>query len=121
MTFPFIPEAADLGTAVDIHAGFPNAAADTTSNTLSLDRLLIPSPHSTYLFRIRGHQWRSFGIFDGDIAVVDRAAGVSKGSIIVDWDDTGTLCLRRWPNSSPTSWGIMTAVIHPLQAKKFSQ
>lgn len=41
MTPSFIPEAAALGTAVDIHAGFPNAAADTPGNPLSLDRLLI--------------------------------------------------------------------------------
>mgnify|MGYP000879227294 CR=1 FL=1 len=112
---PILPEAADLGTAVDIHAGFPNAAADSTEGALSLDRLLITSPHSTYFFRIRGHRWRSFGIFDSDIAIVDRAATLVNGSIIVDWDDAGALCLRRWPNSSPTSWGVLTAVVHPLR------
>lgn len=114
---PFIPEAAALGTAVDIHAGFPNAAADTPGNPLSLDRLLITSPHSTYFFRVRGQHWETLGIFDGDIAVVDRAATLKQGSIIVDWDDTGTLHLKHWRHSSPTSWGILTAVIRPLQVK----
>lgn len=114
MTQPIIPEATELGTAVDMHAGFPNAAADTTGGTLSLDRLLITSPHSTYLFRIRGHHWRSFGIFDGDIAVVDRAGILKKGSIIVDWDDGGMLRLNRWPAAAPTSWGVVIAVIHHL-------
>jgi hypothetical protein len=45
----------ETGTAVATHKGFPNPAAERGGTPLSLDRLLIKSPSSTYFFRIRGH------------------------------------------------------------------
>lgn len=118
MTPPIIPEAADLGTAVDVHAGFPNAANDAPESALSLDRLLITSPHSTYLFRVRGHHWRNVGVFDGDIAIVDRALTPRHGDAIVAWNDTGELILRRWKEPEHIHpWGVIIATIHHMRHK----
>lgn len=113
---PIVPEATDLGTDVDVHAGFPNAAADTPQGALSLDRLLITSPHSTYLFRVRGPHWQEIGIFDGDIAIVDRAITPRHGDVIAAWDDSGEIILKHWEESGEIQiWGVITATIHALR------
>lgn len=108
-----IPDAADLGTDVGVHAGFPNAGLTPPGGALSLDQLLIPSPSSTYLFRINGHHWEVQGIFDQDIAVVDRAVIPRQGSMVVSWDEHGELHINRWQaRLTPTVWGVITATIH---------
>lgn len=114
MSLPIVPEAADLGTSVDVHAGFPNAAVDTPATTLSLDHLLIPSPHSTYLFRVRGHHWEGIGIFDGDIAIVDKAIVPRYGDAIVSWNSSGELIMKHWQQSEDhlEVWGVITATVH---------
>jgi len=110
-----VPEADDLGTAVGLHAGFPNAATTTGHGALSLDRLLIRSPSSTYFFRVRGHHWQTTGIYDGDIAVVDRALTPGQGSVVVWWTDAGELCIARWQRGmQQNTWGTITATIHQL-------
>lgn len=110
-----VPEADDLGTAVGLHAGFPNAAANGAEGALSLDRLLVRSPSSTYFFRVRGHHWRSTGIHDGDIAVVDRSLIPTQGSTVVWWTDAGELCITHWQQAmQQNTWGVITATIHQL-------
>ena len=115
MSTTVIPDAADLGTEAAVHAGFPNAATTVGEGALSLDRLLIASPHSTYFFRIRGHRWHRLGIFDGDIAIVDRARPPKQGSLVVWLDDYGEFYLAQWPTTTPQLWGVITSVIHQLQ------
>lgn len=108
-----VPEAGDLGTSVGLHAGFPNAAADHTGDELSLDRLLITSPSSTFFFRIRGHHWQSQGIFDGDIALVDRSISPQQDSMVIWWTEFGELHLGRGKQAaSQNTWGVVTAIIH---------
>jgi len=110
-----VPEADDLGTAVGLHAGFPNAATTSGQGALSLDRLLIRSPSSTYFFRVRGHHWQGEGIYDGDIAIVDRSITPSEGSTVVWWTDVGELRIARWHhNMQQNTWGTITATIHQL-------
>lgn len=107
---------AATGTTVSTHKGFPNAAAERGRTPLSLDRLLISHPISTYFFRIRGHSWHRMGIFDGDIAVVDRSLQPHEGSIVIGWDEAGTLHLERWaPGLQEHIWGIITTTIHTFK------
>lgn len=110
-----VPEADDLGTAVGLHAGFPNAATEGVSGGLSLDRLLIRSPSSTYFFRVRGQHWHGEGIYDGDIAVVDRALAPGQDSTVVWWTDAGELRIAHWHHGMRQNvWGTVTATIHQL-------
>lgn len=103
------------GTAVATHKGFPNPAAERGRTPLSLDRLLIRSPSSTYFFRIRGHNWRQLGIFDGDIAIVDRARTPIPGKIVIAATDTGELILSKWSEIRLENlWGVVTAIVHEL-------
>ena len=101
------------GTTVGIHAGFPNPAAERSRTPLSLDRLLVRSPSSTYFFRIRGHNWHRLGIFDGDIAVVDRARTPTPGKIVIAATDAGELVLAKWGEIRlPELWGVVTSIVH---------
>ena len=105
-----------LGSAavgVSIHTGFPNAAADRRLSNLDLNQLLVRNPSSTFLFRIRGEQGITQGIFNGDIAVVDRVAA-PRGQDLVLWHDGEHFNLSRPTRiaSDATIWGTVTAVIH---------
>jgi len=105
---------AGTGTSVAVHAGFPNPAAERTGSPLSLDKLLIRHPSSTYFFRIRGHSWHAQGVFDGDIAVVDRALTPHEHGLVVWWQESGEFSLGRFKRAARQNiWGTITTIIHP--------
>lgn len=109
--------ALNTGTTVATHKGFPNPAAERGRTPLSLDRLLVRSPSSTYFFRLRGHHWQRYGIFDGDIAIVDRSRTPIPGKIVIAITDTGELVLAKWGEIRlPQLWGVVTSVIHSFES-----
>lgn len=66
-----------------VPAGFPSPAADHLEQHISIDELLdIRAPH-IYLVRIEGHSMQGAGIFDGDLAVVDRSIAPEHGQIVI--------------------------------------
>jgi SOS-response transcriptional repressor LexA len=105
---------AESGTSVAVHAGFPNPAADRQSTPpLSLDKLLIRHPSSTYLFRIRGDDLLERGIFDGDIAVIDRALTPRIGDLLLIWEGEGFTIRAYTATYRPLSpWGVVATIIH---------
>lgn len=101
---------------VSVHAGFPNPAADRHGAPLSLDRLLIPRPVSTYFFRVRGHTWEERGIFDGDIAVIDRGLDPREADTVVWWNTAGEFYLTGFKSAQKQNiWGVVTAIVHPTR------
>ena len=105
---------------VSVHSGFSNPAADSngqgTPLALDLNRLLIRHPSSTYLFKIAGHGWEGLGIFDGDIALIDRALPARAKDLVIAWQASGfRFC--RWDalHDDDVLWGVVSAVIHPYQ------
>lgn len=113
------PPDAPNGDTIRVHNGFPNPAAERASPPLSLDRLLIRSPCSTYFMRVRGHSWHRLGIFDGDIALVDRARTPEPDSTVVSYTEMGELVLCKWDSTvfaaNPMNvWGVVTSIIHQL-------
>jgi|GEM_PF-605145 len=104
----------DTGTVVNVHAGFPNPAAERSGSPLSLDKLLIHHPSSTYFFRIRGHNWHDQGVYDGDLAIIDRAVTPRPGDLVVAWSESGEFVLSaRAAEHRLNHWGTITAIIHP--------
>ncbi|SRR6266702_1661615 len=101
---------------VSIHAGFPNPAADKNLLSLDLNQLLVRRAASTFLFRVRGETGKDFGIFDGDIAVVDRALGSRKADLVIWWDDD-TFRISRFDSlgEGVSAWGVITSTIHQLR------
>jgi SOS-response transcriptional repressor LexA len=105
----------DTGTSVTVHAGFPNPAAERTGAPLSLDKLLVRHPSSTYFFRIRGHNWYRYGVFDGDLAIIDRVIPPQGGKLVVWWQESGDFMLSTYEKALRQNvWGTITAIIHPF-------
>jgi DNA polymerase V len=103
--------------AIVIHAGFPNPATDKSLVGLDLNQLLIERPISTYLFRLSGNEWASMGIFDQDIAIIDRALNPRARDLVVWWDDLGQFSISTFKGAPANSviWGIVTSVIHQFR------
>ncbi|GEP08032.1 hypothetical protein MOX02_60700 [Methylobacterium oxalidis] len=50
---------------------------------LELPRWLAPNPPATFAWNISGDSMRGAGIFDRDLAVVDRSLKAGHGSVVV--------------------------------------
>jgi DNA polymerase V len=103
--------------AVAVHTGFPNPALDRLAQggklALDLNRLLIRQPSSTYLFQVSGNEWEAVGIFDGDVAVIDRALEPRPIDFLLMWQAGGfTICRTRQAGRDDMLWGVITSVIH---------
>lgn len=101
---------------VSVHTGFPNPAIDTNRPELDLNQLLIAHQAGTYLMRIEGADWVQSGLFDGDIAIVDRVITPAQNDVVIWWYDgdfvIGPRC-RMHPEA--TVWGTVTATVHQFR------
>jgi SOS-response transcriptional repressor LexA len=110
------------GDGVSVHAGFPNPALDAQGSqnralALDINQLLIRHPSSTYLFRINGHGWADQGIFDGDMAVVDRAMQAGPSDLLIVWRGNDTvICRQSQLEPDDQAWGVVTAVVHSYRS-----
>jgi DNA polymerase V len=103
---------------VSIHAGFPNPATDKSLHGLDLNKLLVRHAASTYLFRVRGNDWENAGVFDGDIAIVDRALDPRGNDVALWWDGVrGEFAISAHSKMVPDAmcWGVITASIHEFR------
>ena len=75
-------------------AGFPSPADDYIEGGLELPRWLVPNPPATFAWNIAGDSMRGAGIFDRDLAVVDRSLKAGHGSIVVAAVD-GEMSIKR--------------------------
>jgi DNA polymerase V len=110
-------DTAMTGDGLSVHTGFPNSALDQrgrhTPLALDLNQLLVKHPSSTYLFRVSGHSWADQGIYDGDIAVIDRAVQAKDSDLVVAWRLSGSTILRQSQLTADDQlWGVVTAIIH---------
>lgn len=104
---------------VSVHTGFPNPATDKNLHTLDLNELLVKRSASTYFFRIEGNEWQDSGIFNGDIAVIDRSLDPRKNDIVVWWDDVrGEFAITTFASLpiNASVWGVITSTIHQLRS-----
>ncbi len=76
-------------------AGFPSPADDFLEGALELPRWLVPNPPATFLMQVRGESMRGAGIFDRDLACVDRSLTAQHGSVVVAIVD-GLLSCKRY-------------------------
>ncbi len=103
---------------VSVHTGFPNPATDASLHTLDLNQLLVQHTASTYMFRVRGNEWEGAGIFDGDIAVIDRALDPRKTDVVLWWDDaSGEFAISKYTAMPKEAalWGVVTSTIHQFR------
>lgn len=111
----------DTPSGVSIHAGFPNPASDKSLESLDIGQLLIQHPISTFLFRIRGSEWEHMGIFNNDLAIVDRALDPRATDLVIWWQEGeqnfAISSYKRMPEGA-TTWGVITTVIHQFREKQ---
>lgn len=99
MSYSILGRIAEVGRKLPIclfqvPAGFPSPAADHIEAHISLDEVLnIRAPH-VYLVKITGESMQGAGIFDGDLAVVDRSLEPAHGHIVVALLNNDPLCKR---------------------------
>jgi DNA polymerase V len=75
-------------------AGFPSPADDFLEGALELPRWLAPNPPATFAWNITGNSMQAAGIFDRDLAVVDRSLKAANGSVVVAAID-GEMSIKR--------------------------
>ncbi len=66
-----------------VSAGFPSPADDYVEERLSIDKLIIRNPASTFFVRVDGVSMQGAGIYHGDILVVDRSLRPKHNDVIV--------------------------------------
>lgn len=101
---------------VSIHAGFPNAAVGSHARSLDLTKLLVKHPATTFLMRLDSNAWARFGMFAGDIIVVDRSVNPLRQDVVI-WcqaDDFVMTKLKDVPDGTP-HWGTVRSVIHQFK------
>ncbi|MDQ1610305.1 MAG: polymerase [Pyrinomonadaceae bacterium] len=77
-----------------VPAGFPSPAEDYIEGSLDLNRHIIKHPMATFYIRVSGDSMIDAGIYPGDVLVVDRAAEVDSGDIVIARLDD-ELCVKR--------------------------
>ena len=95
------------------HTGFPNPATDSTLVSLDIGQLLVKHPAATFFMEIDNHAWEKFGIFSGDIAIIDKSLNPRDHDIVVWWQDTN-FCLSYFSKTPVDTivWGIVTSIVH---------
>lgn len=103
-------------TGVSVHTGFPNPAIDASLKDLDLNQLLITHPAATYLMRVADNDWRTLGIFAGDVAIVDRAVTAHRNDIVA-WshDDLFVLSYLGQMPRGAVIFGVVTSTIHQFK------
>lgn len=66
----------------NIKAGFP-ILADSQKEYMSLDEYLIEDPTSAFLLKVSGDSLIGIGIFDGDIAIIEKRKQAIPGDVVL--------------------------------------
>lgn len=72
-----------------VEAGFPTAAEEELSDTISLDDYLIENKESTYLLEVKGESMIDAGIQEGDLVIAERRNNPKDGDIVIAEVDGG--------------------------------
>ena len=96
-----------------VAAGFPSPADDYIEGRIDLNEHLIRHPAATFFVRVSGDSMTGAGIHDGDLLIVDRAAEVQNGCIVVARiNDEFTLKRIR-----PSAWRTEALLDRPMDRR----
>lgn len=102
-----------------VASGFSSPADDFAQQALDLNKFLIKHPASTFFMRNQTNGNQKFGIYEGDILVIDRSLKPSANRlnlIIYDdefkvTDDIGLKKLLQDKNTDAEFWGVVISII----------
>lgn len=90
-----------------VKAGFPSPAQDYITDSIDLNRDVIRNQESTFFARVSGDSMQDAGIFDGDLAIVDKSLEPRTGDYVVAYIDGGfTIKEFRMDESGQFGWLI---------------
>jgi len=85
-----------------VEAGFPSAAEEELTDTLSLDDYLVKNREATFMLRVKGESMKDAGIIDGDMVLVERNTAPKDGEIVIaEVDGEWTIKYLRSRNKKP--------------------
>ncbi len=100
-----------------VRAGFPSPADDFIEEEIDLQRLLITNRPATFLVRVAGDSMIGKGLFDGDLAIVDRSLTPRAGDVVVV-DVDGDRSFKVWAGrSGAADAGLRQPALPRLQAR----
>lgn len=103
----------DQSKGVSLKRGFPNPSTDSTIISLDITELLVRHPSSTFFMRVTSGDWQDLGIFENDIAIVDRALEPRKSDLVIWWEDTEFRISKLADVPADTAvWGVVASIIH---------
>ncbi|WP_240754542.1 LexA family protein [Lampropedia aestuarii] len=85
-----------------VRAGFPSPADDFLHKHIDIGAELVRHPHATFLLRVAGRSMEAFGIFDGDLVVVDKAITARHGHIVIAVMDGEFTCKQLYTKAGKT-------------------
>lgn len=126
--------------AGEVRAGFPSPADDYLEKPLDLTEALVPHPSSTFFVRAKGNSMERYGIYDGDMLIVDRSLNAAPSDIVIMAIDGELTCKQlmlmgnrfylysgreEYPPIPLTGtechcWGVVTHNIHSLRQRRRS-
>ncbi|MDA8299160.1 MAG: transcriptional repressor LexA [Deltaproteobacteria bacterium] len=73
-----------------VEAGFPSPAEEELLDSISIDKLLIKNPNSSFMLEVSGDSMINVGIMPKDFVVVDKSLTPKEGDIVIarvdgDW------------------------------------
>ena len=70
-----------------VRAGFPSPANDYMDGKIDFNKDIIRHPAATYYCGVVGDSMQEAGIFDGDYVIIDTAADIRSGDIVLAYYD----------------------------------
>lgn len=119
-----------------VSAGFPSPADDYLETPLCLNELLIDDPPATFFVKVSGCSMEKIGIFEQDLAVVNRSKKPQAGHIVIAVKNNEFLIkelqiknqqlwLKAHQDNIPLQtldedqgdqiWGVVTGIVRHLQ------
>lgn len=77
-----------------VRTGFPSPADDYIESKLDLSEHLVQHPNATYYIRAIGDSMVDYGIYSGDLLIVDRSLDAKSGDIIIIAIDGELTCKK---------------------------
>ncbi|AZS49808.1 LexA family transcriptional regulator [Entomomonas moraniae] len=122
---------------IPVRAGFPSPADDYAEAKLELTEYLVQHPNATYYIRAIGDSMVDYGIFSGDLLIVDRSLDAKAGDVVIIAIDGELTCKKLsyikgepflvsgnslYPpipllGKEAHVWGVVIYNIHSLQGK----
>ncbi len=94
----------------------PFFSYSTFKSDLSLDKLLIKNPLTTFFWRLESDDFHDLGLYAKDILVVDKSAKARKSDLIIVIRE-GEFCLikTKGGRSKDEIWGVVVGVVKCLR------